>query len=1604
MVAAQKAAQPTDSVIAEISKALHKNAASATEVGFNQELVDKYLSEIDDTDLQSRTVETWARIAANHLAFAQEFQSGAPKMRIFTPRASEHGWEAPCTVIEFVNDDMPFLVDSITMEVNRHGIAIQQIAHPLYAAERDAHGKLTHVGLPKAGATIESWIHVEIERITDANRIKALGDGLVSVLSDVRSCVQDWPSMRQRVQDILGDMGGVAKSVPPAEIDEARAFLEWAGDNHFTFLGYREYELATIDGRDALKIVPKSGLGVLREPRLGGVSASFSELPEALRKLARSPQLLMLTKANTRATVHRAGYLDYIGVKRFDADGKVIGERRFIGLYTSNSYHGDPTEIPLLRKKIANVLSRAGYPPASHAGKNLLSILDNYPRDELFQIGEDELYQTAMGILRLGERARTKLFLRRDAYARFYSCLIYLPRENYNTEIRVKLQDLLKRRLNGTSAEFNVQLTESVLARIHMLVRTQPTEQPNLDVDALERDIVDLTRRWEDGVFTELATRVGEDAVNAARREFVLPFPVSYREETSVAQAIADFAATRQLSAEQPLNVSLRQDDDAAEGNTLHLRAFNVGAPISLSHALPMLENMGVKVANERAYAIARSDAPPIYIHDYTLTRVHVAQAFDAIREKFEHAFMQVWSRRIESDGFNQLTLAANLAADEVSILRALAKYLKQTGFTFSQSYVEQTLASNAAIAAQLATLFHARFDPAQSDDRASRAAGIAANIEALLDDVANADEDRILRRFLAVMQAVVRTNFYQRKGYVSFKIQSANVPELPEPKPLFEIFVYSPRMEGIHLRFGKVARGGLRWSDRQEDFRTEVLGLVKAQQVKNAVIVPVGSKGGFVLKAAPPASEREAYMREGIDCYKTFLRGMLDVTDNLVKGKIVPPAAVVRHDADDPYLVVAADKGTATFSDYANGISAEYGHWLGDAFASGGSAGYDHKKMGITAKGAWESVKRHFRELGVNTQTTDFTVVGIGDMSGDVFGNGMLLSEHIRLVAAFDHRHIFVDPDPVAATSFKERERMFALPRSSWDDYEKKLISKGGGVFSRGAKAIELTPEMKRALGIDAELKSMTPVELMRAILKAPVDLWYNGGIGTYIKASTQSHQEVGDKATDAIRINGNELRCKVVAEGGNLGATQSGRVEAAQCGVRICTDAIDNSAGVDCSDHEVNIKILLGAASDAGLLSAEEREPLLAAMTEEVGQLVLQDNYYQTQSLSVSGVRGEKLLDAQARFMRHLEKAGRLNRRVEHLPDEDELKRRREKKLGLTAPERAVLLAYSKMELFDELLADDLIDDAYVAQVLVSYFPTALRTRFASVMPSHPLKREIIATVVANTTINRTGSVFVHRMREETGASANEVVRSFVLARDIFGLDATWQSIDQLDNVVPASVQNDMLIELGRLVLRACLWFLRRRAERLPIADVLALFAPGVSTLSSRLTDLLSADDLSSLRSQQQHLVKQGVPEALASAVAHADSMYSVLDIVEVSAQLQRPVEFAAGVYHALVGRLALRWVARQVSSLPTDSHWQALARAAMRDDLANLQRHLTESVMRLSPNARNADEAVATWERHHAKALARMQEVMDDLKMASDVDLAMLSVLLRELRVLT
>ncbi len=1603
-----RAEERKSALLLDIQKMLDKQLPSSQHTEINR-FVTHYYSQIDAEDFIARSAEEWAGAALSHFAFAKQFQHNKANIRIFNPDKKVHGWESRYTVIEFVNDDMPFLVDSIAMEISRQGFTSQQIIHPLFSPVRDEQGSLLRLDGADASGTkagesgaLESWIHVEIDRVTDAARIKTLSEGLAAVLADVRTAVEDWRKMRARLSETIADMGRAAKAISASDLEEAATFLNWVGDDHFTFLGCRDYELATVKGEDVLKIMPQSGLGILREPRMGGISASFSELPKDIRTMARQPRLLILTKANSRATVHRPGYLDYIGVQRFDEQGEVIGERRFIGLYTSTAYHANLSNIPLLRRKVARVIERAGFPPASHAGKNLFSILDTYPRDELFQISEDELYETALGILRLGERARTRVFVRRDLYARFFSCLIYVPRESYNTELRKKIQDILKRTFNGISSEFNVQLSESMLARIHMLIRTAPTDTPKIDTRNIEAQIIAAMRRWEDDLFALLAQEQGEEAGNVIQREYSTAFPAAYREDVTPRDAVRDLTLAQLLTPARPITMTLYKP---AEGDAqdLRFRLYRLGEPVPLSGSLPMLENMGVRVEDERSYELARSGAPALHIHDFGLSHSVPNLVLEDVKAKFENAFRRVWEKQTENDGLNRLTLAAALASEEIVLLRAYAKYLKQTGFTFSQSYIEQTLATNAAITRQLVELFHARFDPAAENGRADHVQKISAAITQALDHVTSADEDRILRRFLAVLMATLRTNYYQHKTWLSFKLESAKVPELPEPRPLYEIFVYSPRVEGIHLRGGKVARGGLRWSDRMEDFRTEVLGLVKAQMVKNAVIVPVGSKGGFVLKAAPPATDREATLKEGVECYKTFLRGLLDLTDNLVKGKVVPPPNVVRYDADDPYLVVAADKGTATFSDYANSISAEYGHWLGDAFASGGSAGYDHKKMGITAKGAWESVKRHFREMGIDTQTTDFTVAGVGDMSGDVFGNGMLLSTHIRLIAAFDHRHIFLDPQPDAATSHKERARLFALPRSSWDDYDKSLISAGGGVFPRTAKSIPLTPAIKTTLGLDPALESMTPAELMRAILKAPVDLFYNGGIGTYVKASTQSHGEVGDRANDAIRIDGNALRCKVVAEGGNLGFTQLGRIEYAMQGGRLFTDAIDNSAGVDCSDHEVNIKILLNRATEAGELNEKQRNELLAAMTAEVGALVLKDNYFQTQALSVSGLHAHRVFDVHVALIRHLEKAGRLNRAVEYLPTEEDIAERKARKKGLTAPEGAVLLAYSKMELFDALVASDLVDDDYVAQALITYFPTPLQQKYREAMLRHPLKREIIATAIANGTVNRTGSPFIHNLCVESGASIPEAVRCYILARDVFQIGALWHAIDALDNRIPAAIQSDMFFNIRRFVFRTTLWFLRRRSERVPIAEALAFFAPGVEIVSKQLPDFLGRDDLAAQRDAEARLTTQNVPVEIARIVARLDALYSALDIVEVCKETGRSVELTAALYFALVGRLGLRWVAGQITALPTDTRWQSMARVAMRDDLANLQRQLTQGVLKLSPASDKPDEMCETWMRHSTKMLAHMQDVMNELKAVREADLAMLSVLLRELRTL-
>ncbi len=1571
-----------------------------------------YYRQVDPGDLAERAAADLYGAALSHWNFARRREPGAPKVRVFNPSVGEHGWQSSHTVIEIVNDDMPFLVDSVTMEVNRHGLTLHLTVHPILRVNRGGAagagpGETLMGVLPDdSGAGLrESFIHVEVDRVSEPARLEALAGDLARVLGDVRAAVDDWKKMVAKVREILAELERRPPPVGQAELAETRAFLEWLADQRFTFLGYRAHDLVLKDGDDALAVVPDSGLGILRIKPGESLSTSFSQLPPRARAYAREKDLLIVTKANSRSTVHRPGYLDYVGLKRYDERGEVSGEHRFLGLYTHMAYHSRPAEIPLLRRKVAGVLARAGYPAGGHAAKRLENILDTYPRDELFQIGADALFEVATGILHLGERQRFRLFVRTDPFERFVSCLIYAPRETYTTELRRKWQAMLIEAFRGASSEFDAFLSQSMLARIHIVVRTTPGAIPPVDAGELERRLAQAARRWEDDVRAAALERLGEARGTELARRFAGAFPAAYREDVPARNAVPDMELAERVAATGALALNLYRPLEAAPG-TLRFKLFRAGGPVPLSDSLPMLERMGLRVLEERPYRVLVEGGPPVWLHDFGLATASDAEVdVDAVGALFEDAFGRVLAGEVESDDFNRLVLAARLAADEIVVLRAYAKYLRQTGFPLSQAFVEQTLAAHPAIARMLVALFRSRFEPLAGADAEAADAGAAAQaraVERALDAVENLNEDRVLRQYLALIRATTRTNFWRRdahggrRPFLSFKFDPAQVPGLPEPKPMFEIFVYSPRFEGVHLRGGRVARGGLRWSDRPEDYRTEVLGLVKAQMVKNAVIVPVGSKGGFVLRKAPPASEREALLREGVACYQDYLRGLLDLTDNLVAGRVEPPRDVRRHDADDPYLVVAADKGTATFSDYANGVAAEYGFWLGDAFASGGSAGYDHKAMGITARGAWESVRRHFRELGVDTQTTDFTAVGIGDMSGDVFGNGMLRSKHIRLVAAFDHRHVFVDPDPDPGAGYAERKRLFELARSSWADYNPMLISRGGGVWPRSAKSIALSPEARAALGVSAE--SLAPVELIAAILKAPVDLLYNGGIGTYVKAADETHAQAGDRANDALRVNGADLRCKVVAEGGNLGFTQRGRIEYALKGGRICTDAIDNSAGVDTSDHEVNIKILLGLVVADGELTGKQRNTLLAQMTDQVAALVLRDNYFQTQSLSVSGRLQTQLLDAQHRFIQFLEKAGRLNRALEFLPSDEAFAERRAAHSGLAAPERAVLLAYSKMWLFDEFLASDLPEDEWIAGALGRYFPQTLREVYAGVMPRHPLRREIIATHVVNSMVNRVGSTFVHRFIETTGAKPAEIVRAYLLTREVFGLVPLWQSVEALDNQVPDSTQAEMLIEAGRLIVRATSWFLRSSRLAAPMEPTMEHFRPGVEAIYGRLGELVDAPTAAHIGELAAGWERAGVPAAVARRVAALDTLFAALDIAEVSAASGRPADAVAGAYFGVTSKLGLAWLRDRIGALPGDGHWQALAKSAMRDDLAGLQRALAANALAA---ATDGGDPVAAWEARHRGAMERAARILGELHGVPTPDLAMLSVGLRELR---
>ncbi|MBC5763714.1 NAD-glutamate dehydrogenase [Ramlibacter albus] len=1581
--------------------ALAATRLSAAEYKRVEPYAREFFRRADPDDLAERKAEDLLGAVLSQWQFAAVRTPGAPKVRVFSPSVGEDGWGSRHTVVQVVNDDMPFLVDSVTMEANRQGHTLHLMLHPIYAVQRDGEGRLQTVALrdDAPDAPRESWMYLEVDRLVDAQQRAALAAGIERVLADVRAAVTDWKAMRERLQAVITELDNAPSGLPVETVAETRAFLQWLADDHLTMLGYRCHDLIDQGGQTALRVVPGSGLGLLRMQPDEALSASFAALQPQVRALARAPlPIVVVTKANTRSTVHRDGYTDYIGIKRYDASGAVVGEHRFIGLFTSTAYQARVSETPLLRGKVEAIAKRAGLAPGGHAAKALQHILETYPRDDLFQIPDNALYETALGILALGERHRLRVFMWHDPFERFVSCLVFVPREAFSTDLRVKFRNILMQAFHGTQADFDVLLSGTTLARIHFTIRTTPGQIPAVDRKELEHRLEEAARRWDDDLRKALVDAEGEAGGLALFKRWGSAFPAAYRDRVGARAAVPDVRRIAGLTPEKPLAVALYWPLGAPTG-TLGLKVYRLGDPIVLSDSLPMLEHMGVRVMAEANYRI-EAFGNSVSMHDFELQAQPAAEIEpETLARLFEDAFARVFRGEVESDSFNRLVLLAGLAAEEIVVLRAYTKYLKQIGFAQSQATIAATLAAHPRIARMLVLLFKLRFDPKAHDEAGAQAQVNA--IEKALEKVSNLSEDRVLRQMLALVQATLRTNYWRtgtghsgaagpRRSFLSMKFDSASVPGLPQPRPLYEIFVYSPRFEGIHLRGGKVARGGLRWSDRPDDFRTEVLGLVKAQMVKNTVIVPVGSKGGFVLKKAPPPSDRDAWMKEGIACYQDYLRGLLDLTDNLIGGKAVPPPHVVRADGDDPYLVVAADKGTATFSDFANQVSAEYGHWLGDAFASGGSVGYDHKAMGITARGAWESVKRHFREMGVDTQTTDFTVVGVGDMSGDVFGNGMLLSKHIRLVAAFDHRHIFIDPTPEAASSFAERERLFKLPRSSWADYDTQLISAGGGVWARSEKSVPLSPQARSALGITAE--SLTPSELVTAILKAPVDLLYNGGIGTYVKASTESHAEVGDRANDGVRIDGKDLRVKVVAEGGNLGLTQRGRIEAAQAGVRLNTDAIDNSAGVDTSDHEVNIKILLGIAVGDGEMTEKQRNALLPQMTDEVAALVLRDNYFQTQALSIGKRLAVKQLDEQARFMRFLEKKGELHRAIEYLPTEDEIAERKARGQGLTAPEQAVLLAYSKMWLNDELIASDLVEDPWVATALERYFPRVLKEKFAAYIPRHPLKREIIATHVLNSMINRVGPTFVHRLSEITGTTAPQIVRAYLATREVFGFVKTWQEIEALDNVVPDAVQAEMVIELRGLIARATTWFLRSRRLYEPTEQQVKRFTPAVQALRERL------ETQSGISPRAAAWIQAGVPQALALHVDAAAGVFDALDIAEISDTTKRPLQEVAAVHAGVGQRLGLNRLRGQIEVLPAESYWQGLAKLALGDDLADLQRSI--ALEAVSHHEGDSATILDGWEHDNRQALERAQRLLAETSETGG-DLAMLSVALRELR---
>ncbi|MCW4353478.1 NAD-glutamate dehydrogenase [Hoyosella sp. YIM 151337] len=1598
----------------------------------------------DGDEYQRRAFELLKR----HRELAARRQPGTPEVSISADdfRANEAS-PTDASVLQIVTDDVPYLVESVTALLGSIGISVEQIVHPVLIVRRDSDGNLVdvlteHTTFDKPDDSIaESWMHLELTG-TPTELRQQLTDRVIKLLKDVRQVVSDTSMMRSTLADIATELesGRGIGDASSAEANESAGLLRWLASGNFRVLGYRRYVAAgeTPSGPD-LRVEEASGLGVLRSPEMTDLRFRlYSDAAEARR-------LLVFAQGQAPAMSLRVVYPFFVCVRIFGEDRKLVGEHRFLGIFTVAGLHENVLEVPVLAGRAQEVLRMAGHSPDSFSGQSMLEVIQSYPRTELFTADVQTLYRTVSEVIAIGVTRELRLFLRADPNGKFVSAMVYMPRDRYRTGVRLEMQSILLGEFGGNTIDYTAKVTESVVAQVHFIIRISGgwTEDNAPDVSEqarqrLQRTLSEATRSWEDLLADEVAR--SEPTAHAGRaNRYAGTFPQSYKADFEPVRAISDLKRIDRLD-EGEIDTALYRKEGAAPG-CWQLSLYLRGESVSLSHVLPVMQSMGVEVLDERPYRLTRTDGAECWIYDFsmvvdqeTLKTPEVAD-LDAelpsvprfleeggrandLERRFADAFNALWNGLAEADRFNELIMRAGVDWREATMLRAYARYLRQLGFQYSQAHIEEVLIAHSESTAALVDLFEATFDPVSHSRQ--RAEELVSQINKHLDKVVSLDADRILRAYRRLIRATLRTNYFvgaradldvpagksRYRGVLSFKFDPRDVPEIPKPRPRFEIFVYSPRIEGVHLRFGAVARGGLRWSDRREDFRTEILGLAKAQAVKNAVIVPVGAKGGFVVKKPPtptgdPAADRDALRAEGVNCYRLFISGLLDLTDNLdqTTEAVIPPADVVRQDGDDTYLVVAADKGTATFSDIANEVAGLYNFWLGDAFASGGSAGYDHKAMGITARGAWESVKRHFREEGVDTQTQDFTVVGVGDMSGDVFGNGMLLSEHIRLVAAFDHRHVFIDPTPDAASSFRERERMFELPRSSWADYDTSLISEGGGVWPRTVKAIPISPQMREVLGLPSGIDEMSPPELIKSILLAPVDLLWNGGIGTYVKSVTETHAECGDKANDAVRVNGDELRVKVVGEGGNLGLTQKGRIEFARRGGKVNSDALDNSAGVDCSDHEVNIKILLESLVSSGDLTPASRNELLASMTEEVAELVLDDNRMQNELMGTSRANAASLLPVHTRQIADLAANRGMDREIEALPDEEEIGLREKRGEGLASPELATLLAHVKLAIKSDLLASDLPDHDVFASRLPEYFPKPLQERYADTIKHHPLKRQIVTTMIANQAIDNGGITYTFRLSEDAGATTTDAIRAFAATNTIFGLTELWTKIRTTE--MPTEASDTMMLGTRRLLDRASRWLLANRPQPLAVGAEINRFAATVQALGPQVPSWLHGNDLKYLKSRTADAVAIGAPEDIATRVYGLPHEYCLLDIAEVADLTERDAVEVAELYFTLTAHLGIDMLQGAVSRLERGDRWHALARLALRDDLYGSTRALCLDVLEYAEPGESAEEKIAEWELSNSSRLERARTALSQIASSGTLDLATLSVAARQVR---